>query len=85
MTTKRTSSAVEYADLIRRLPAPSERRAIREAARLSQAFIARDLDVSPALVSKWERGDAVPSRRLLRSYFDLLTALRGETVEGAQA
>ena len=76
-------SAVQYADLLHLLPPPEQRRAIREAAHLSQAFVARDLDVSAALVGKWERGEAVPSRRTIRPYVDLLVALRREPSDGA--
>lgn len=82
------TTAVEHSALLRRLPTPQQRRTIRERSGLSQAFVARDLDVSSALVGKWERGEATPSRRTLRPYLDLLdslNALRGESTEGDQS
>ena len=40
---------------------PQEIRNIREQARMSQAVFAMALNVTPSLVSKWERGDKKPS------------------------
>jgi putative transcriptional regulator len=40
---------------------PQEIRGIRERARMSQAVFAMALNVTPSLVSKWERGDKKPS------------------------
>lgn len=40
---------------------PQEIRGIREQARMSQAVFAMALNVTPSLVSKWERGDKKPS------------------------
>ena len=39
---------------------PEAIRAIREAAQMSQAIFARALNVTPSLVSKWERGEKKP-------------------------
>lgn len=71
------TTAVEHADLLRRLPEPAERRAIRERAGLSQAQLARDLDVSVAVVGLWERGERGFSRRTLRPYVELFERLAG--------
>ena len=46
--------------------APDEIRAIREAQHVSQAVFARYLNVSPNLVSDWERGQKRPGGPALR-------------------
>jgi transcriptional regulator with XRE-family HTH domain len=68
-------SSIDLATLRRRLPSPSERRAIRERAGLSQADLARDLDVSTTVVGLWERGKRGFSHRTLRPYVELLERL----------
>lgn len=45
---------------------PQEIRAIREAAAASQSVFARHLNVSPGLVSQWERGEKTPSGPALK-------------------
>ena len=45
---------------------PEEIKAIREAAHASQAVFARHLNVSPLVVSQWERGDRSPSGASLK-------------------
>jgi putative transcriptional regulator len=40
---------------------PQEIKLIREKARMSQALFARALNVTPSLVSQWERGEKKPS------------------------
>lgn len=72
----RPLSAVEYAEYQKRLPSPSERRSIRERTGVSQAHLARDLDVSVAVIGMWERGERGFSRRTLRPYVELLERLR---------
>lgn len=45
---------------------PEEIRAIREKEHASQAVFARHLNVSPVMVSKWERGEKSPSGSSLK-------------------
>ncbi len=45
---------------------PSQIRAIRERERVSQAVFANYLNVTPNLVSKWERGEKKPSGPALK-------------------
>lgn len=40
---------------------PAEIKSIREASRASQTVFARHLNVTPSLVSQWERGEKSPS------------------------
>jgi DNA-binding transcriptional regulator YiaG len=60
----------------RRLPRPSDCRAIRVAAGASQRRVAEALGVDVMTVSRWERGEHAPSGDLLVAYLDLLDALR---------
>lgn len=60
---------VDEVRAVRSLPSPSMRRAIREAAGVSQKRLARELGVSNTTVSRWEAGESTPSPaygRLLR-------------------
>ncbi len=52
--------------------APEEIRAIRERERVSQAVLARHLNVSTGLISQWERGEKHPAGASLK----LLTLVR---------
>lgn len=70
------NTASIQADYMRRLPAPRERRAIRERAGVSRAQVARELDVSAAQVGQWEQGKRGFSHRTLGPYVELLEALR---------
>lgn len=45
---------------------PEEIKAIREKEHASQAVFARHLNVSPIMVSKWERGEKAPSGATLK-------------------
>jgi transcriptional regulator with XRE-family HTH domain len=51
---------VQEVTWIRRLARNGSARIIREGAGLSASEIARELGVSPAAVSRWERGQRVP-------------------------
>lgn len=46
--------------------APEEIRAIRERERVSQAVLARHLNVSTGLISQWERGEKHPAGASLK-------------------
>lgn len=57
------------------LPTPEVRRAIREAAGVSQPEMAKALGVSTATVSRWESGLVVPSSSIVVDYVDALNML----------
>jgi transcriptional regulator with XRE-family HTH domain len=52
---------------------------LREAARLSQADVARAIGVSPSTVSRWEAGERLPRGKAARRYAEFLNALRART------
>ncbi|MFF3408455.1 helix-turn-helix domain-containing protein [Streptomyces sp. NPDC002742] len=56
------------------LPAPKERRRLREGRSLSQADVATRLGVSRATVRSWESGRSAPHGSLREAYASLLTA-----------
>lgn len=56
---------------------PAEIKAIREQTRSSQAVFARHLNVSPVVVSQWERGERKPSGPSLK----LLTIVKNKGLE----
>ncbi|MFD6551928.1 helix-turn-helix domain-containing protein [Streptomyces sp. NPDC058398] len=56
------------------LPAPKERRRLRENRSLSQADMATRLGVSRATVRSWETGRSAPRGRMREAYTRLLTA-----------
>ncbi|WP_328757491.1 helix-turn-helix transcriptional regulator [Streptomyces sp. NBC_00271] len=58
------------------LPQPDERRALREAAGLTQEDIAEALGVTRAAVGHWETGARSPRGRLLTEYVDVIRVLR---------
>ena len=58
-----------------RLPAPAERRSIREAAGVTLTEIADELGVTATAVMRWERGTE-PQRDRAIAYRQLLDALR---------
>lgn len=70
------SSVVEKALALRSLPAPPERRAIRERARVSQDDIGADIGVTRAAVARWEAGTRRPRGEHLVRYAELLDQLR---------
>jgi len=57
------------------LPAPAVARAIREAARVSQARLAEELGVHELTVARWEAGTRIPHGDLRLSYARLLRDL----------
>jgi DNA-binding transcriptional regulator YiaG len=59
----------------RSLPEPSDRRLIRERARLSQDELATFLRVDRASVSRWESGARTPTGKTLEAYVTVLQAL----------
>ncbi|WP_328671008.1 helix-turn-helix domain-containing protein [Streptomyces sp. NBC_00328] len=56
------------------LPAPKERRRLRESRSLTQADMATRLGVSRATVRSWEAGRSAPRGRMREAYTRLLTA-----------
>jgi len=60
----------------RQLPHPVLRRALRQAAGLSQAGLADHLGVSRAAVSRWETGDRNPQGCNRTAYAAVLRELR---------
>ena len=62
----------------RRLPSVERRREIRRQAGLTQADIAKALDVRRVTVTRWETGHREPRGKLLSDYVQLLAFLEGE-------
>jgi transcriptional regulator with XRE-family HTH domain len=62
---------------IRRAAATGTARAIRETAGLSLSEVARELGVTPAAVSRWERGHRAPRGDTAVAYAALLKHLMG--------
>ncbi|KUN03945.1 hypothetical protein AQI95_21130 [Streptomyces yokosukanensis] len=60
----------------RDLPMPEERRAIREAADLSQQELADAIGVTRQAVSHWEAGIRTPRGIFLDRYIDAIRAMR---------
>ncbi|GHC27044.1 MULTISPECIES: helix-turn-helix transcriptional regulator [Streptomyces rochei group] len=58
------------------LPAPPERRAIREAAGLTQAQVASAIGVSKQAIGLWESGLRTPRGPLLGRYVEALRAMQ---------
>ena len=56
---------------------PAEIKAIREEAHASQTVFARHLNVSPLVISQWERGERAPSGASLK----LLTLVKNKGLE----
>lgn len=71
---------LEKSRLARSLPAPEKRRAIREAAMITQEDVATALGVSRAIVSRWESGERIPTAKHMTDYARLLKTLE-EDVE----
>ncbi|MGW5697363.1 helix-turn-helix transcriptional regulator, partial [Streptomyces asiaticus] len=57
------------------LPAPAERKRLREAAGLSQAEVARALDIRREAVGNWESGRTEPRQPKRAAYARLLKGL----------
>jgi DNA-binding transcriptional regulator YiaG len=62
--------------LLRRLPDPDARRALRKAAGLTGHRTAQILGVTDMTVSLWERGEREPRGENLARYVELLDELR---------
>lgn len=60
----------------RSLPDPSERRALRESAGLTQQELADAIGVSRQAVGLWESGLRTPRGRFLDDYTEAIAALR---------
>jgi predicted transcriptional regulator len=67
--------SVEQLTWVRRLARSGGARAIRESAGLSASEVARELGVSPAAVSRWERGERAPRADLAEEWAALLRRL----------
>jgi DNA-binding transcriptional regulator YiaG len=65
------------------LPRPSEARAIRVAAGVSQARLAAELEVHEMTVCRWEAGTRVPHGDLRLAYARLLRELEEATRSAA--
>lgn len=59
----------------RKLPTPDERKAIREAANITQAEVAAVIGTSAQAVSQYEAGKRQPRGELRTRYSELLTFL----------
>jgi DNA-binding transcriptional regulator YiaG len=78
------AAAVARAIHLRRaLPAPSMRRALREANGISAAELARPMGVTRQTVSKWELGRRTPSGPLLEAYVAVLDELAASLREAS--
>ena len=66
------------------LPAPALRRAIREAAGVSQGQIAREVGVHRMTVCRWESGTSKPTGEHLHAYAAILRDLQEATTGGAR-
>lgn len=60
------------------LPDPTERKSIRIRAGLSQADIARALDVSRQSIARWETGERHPSNENVARYVAVLRRLAAD-------
>lgn len=58
------------------LPAPDQRRAIREAAGLSQGEVADAIGVTRQAVGHWEAGTRTPKGALLERYVSAIRTMR---------
>lgn len=59
------------------LPEPAERRALREAAGLTQQELATAIGVDRTAIAHWESGRRNPDGKRLDAYLEALRALRG--------
>jgi len=74
-----TDTLTELVRLRRQLPAPPMRRAIRQAAGISEATLAKSIGVSRSAISQWEAGSRFPHGENLRKYVAALAELHVET------
>lgn len=70
------SSLLDEVRAARRLPPPAMRRAIRQAAGVTQQRIADELGVDRVTVTRWEAGRRHPRGELAARYTRLLDALQ---------
>ncbi|WP_294981171.1 helix-turn-helix transcriptional regulator [uncultured Microbacterium sp.] len=66
------------------LPTPALRRAIREAAGVSQGQIAREVGVHRMTVCRWESGTSTPAGEHLHAYAAILRDLQEATSGSAR-
>lgn len=66
------------------LPTPALRRAIREAAGVSQGQIAREVGVHRMTVCRWESGTSTPTGEHLHAYAAILRDLQEATSGSAR-
>ena len=66
------------------LPTPALRRAIREAAGVSQGQIAREVGVHRMTVCRWESGTSTPAGKHLHAYAAILRDLQEATSGSAR-
>lgn len=66
------------------LPIPALRRAIREAAGVSQGQVAREVGVHRMTVCRWESGTSTPTAEHLHAYAAILRDLQDATSGGAR-
>jgi transcriptional regulator with XRE-family HTH domain len=78
-----TNELLERVRTTPRLPAPRDRRRIREAAHISQRDVAAALGVSVMAINRWERGLTRPRRTHAAAYLSLLEQLEDATAAGA--
>lgn len=71
-----TASLLDEVGVRRSLPPPQRRKAIREAAGVSQERLAQELDVHRVTVARWEHGSRSPRGELLARYVRLLDQLQ---------
>lgn len=67
-----SGTLLEEIEARRSLPPPSLRRAIREAAHVSQRRLGRELNVANVTIGRWERGEIDPKGAQLLAYAQLL-------------
>jgi DNA-binding transcriptional regulator YiaG len=70
------SAAINRGQARRALPPPVERRAIREAARVSVSELASVLGVADITLARWERGEWSPRGDAVIRYAEALAELR---------
>lgn len=74
-TVRMSTNLTQRVALLRRLPDPSTRQAIRTAAGVTLLDVATEVGVTPQAVSAWEHG-VTPGRPFLAAYLRVLDALR---------
>jgi DNA-binding transcriptional regulator YiaG len=65
----------------RSLPEPRVRKALRQAAGLTEVEVGRAIGVTASTVSRWETGRRSPRGTVRDAYTELLEALAKETVQ----